>query len=90
MNTTITIAFFYNQLIDYTNKFGSITNFVQGKLWKEKISEYEGKIVFPYFLYVDDFEINNPLGSHASFQSIADFYYSFPFALNNSNNSNKK
>lgn len=26
--------FFYNQLMDYTKKFGSISNFVQGKLWK--------------------------------------------------------
>jgi len=79
---------FYNQLMDYTNKFGSISNFVQGKLWKEKVSRYEGKIVLPYFLYVDDFEINNPLGSHATFQSIAAFYYSFPLAQNNSKLSN--
>lgn len=74
--------------MDYTNKFGPISNFVQGKLWKEKVSRYEGKIVLPYFLYVDDFEINNPSGSHATFQSVAAFYYSFPLAQNNSKLSN--
>jgi len=67
---------------------GSITNFVQGKLWKEKVIQYEGKIVFPYFLYIDDFEINNPLGSHANFQSIAAIYYNFPLMKNNAKLSN--
>ncbi|XP_075157696.1 uncharacterized protein LOC142233175 [Haematobia irritans] len=39
-------------------------------------------IVFliPYFLYFDDFEVNNPLGSHTS--SILGVYYSFPSAPN--------
>lgn len=32
----------------------------------------------PYFLYVDDFEVINPLGSHSS--SILGIYYSFPSA----------
>lgn len=32
----------------------------------------------PYFLYFDDFEVNNPLGSHASL--ILGVYYCFPTA----------
>lgn len=79
---------FYDQIMKYNLNFGSITNFVQGKLWKEKVTQYEGKIVFPYFLYIDDFEINNPLGSHASFQSIAAIYYNFPLMNNNAKLSN--
>jgi len=59
----------------------SITNFVQGKLWKQKISNHSSdKILIPYFLYIDDAEINNPLGSHAMHQQISAIYYSFPLA----------
>lgn len=39
-------------------------------------------------MFMDDFEINNPLGSHAIFQSIAAIYYNFPFSINNSKLSN--
>ncbi|XP_022168088.1 uncharacterized protein LOC111032164 [Myzus persicae] len=39
---------------------------------------YPGKTLIPYILYVDDFEINNPLGSNASKHSICNLYYSFP------------
>ncbi|XP_031338218.1 uncharacterized protein LOC116167117 [Photinus pyralis] len=55
-----------------------LTNFVQGNLWKEKISKYPNKIVLPYFIYTDDFEINDPLGSHSGKHSICNIYYSFP------------
>lgn len=55
---------------------------------EKKITQFEGKIVFPYFIYIDDFEINNPLGSHATYQSIAAIYYSFPLVENNSKLSN--
>jgi len=40
---------FYDQIMKFKLNLGSITNFVQGKLWKEKVSQYEGKIVFPFF-----------------------------------------
>jgi len=42
-----------------------ITNFVQGELWIEKIKLYPGKTLIAYILYVDDFEINNPLASNS-------------------------
>lgn len=35
-------------------------------------------------MYIDDFEINNPLGSNANFQSISALYYSFPLSKNSS------
>lgn len=54
-----------------------LTNFVQGDLWSEKRSKFpkEQKLI-PYFLYVDDVQINNALGSHC--QNITMFYISFP------------
>lgn len=52
-------------------------NFTQGYLWKKKMSMYNAdEICIPYFLYFDDFEINNPLGTHC--QPICGIYYSFP------------
>jgi len=78
----------YDQIMKYKLNLDSITNFVQGNLWKEKVTQYEGKLVFPYFLYIDDFKINNPLGSHANFQSIAAIYYNFILMKNNAKPSN--
>lgn len=66
----------------------TVFNFVQEKLWENKISQFEGRLVFPYFLYIDDVEINNPLSSYAGFQSISAVYYSFPLVENNSKLSN--
>lgn len=65
----------YMNSLEVNNK---LTNFIQGELWKEKIKLYPGKILIPFFLYIDDFEINNPLGSHASKHSVCNVYYSFP------------
>lgn len=58
------------------------TNFINSELWKEKMSRFnnDGSIYIPYFLYFDDFEINNPLGAHSS--SILGVYYCFPTAPN--------
>lgn len=39
---------------------------------------YPDKKIIPYFLYNDDFEINNPLSSHAGTHSVCNIYYSFP------------
>ncbi|XP_024875366.1 uncharacterized protein LOC112456837 [Temnothorax curvispinosus] len=64
--------------IDCLQKCPIFTNFVQGELWKQKTKLYSDKIVMPYFLYLDEFEINNPLGSHSKVHSICNFYYSFP------------
>lgn len=56
----------------------SIKNFGNGLLWQNKISQYNNKFVVPFFLYFDDFEINNAFGSHRS--SLLGIYYSFPTA----------
>ena len=59
-------------------KNGVISNFIQGKLWKQKLQNYSGKFVIPLFLYFDDFEVNNPLGSHAGIHKLGALYYSLP------------
>lgn len=79
---------FINKLTLLKNDNSSISHFVQGNLWRQKTSQYVGKLVFPFFLYMDDVEINNPLGSHAMSQSISAIYYSFPLAENSSQLSN--
>lgn len=55
-----------------------ITNFINGSLWKQKKLQFEDKIVIPFHLYLDDFEVNDPLSSHAGKHSICGVYYSFP------------
>ena len=48
------------------NQSDNIKNFMESKLWKEKISKYSPTdIVIAYFIYYDDFECNDPLGPHS-------------------------
>lgn len=68
----------YEQLINNSSDQTQIKHFVQGELWKKKMLPYQNKIVIPYFMYIDDFEINNPLGFHVSVHSISAIYNSFP------------
>lgn len=58
---------------DYSNM---ICNLVQGSLWKEVKLKYMNAEVFPLLLYSDDFEIGNPLGSHAGVYKICGVYIS--------------
>ncbi|XP_055842787.1 uncharacterized protein LOC129909740 [Episyrphus balteatus] len=55
----------------------NISHFIKGKAWQKKLELFSSsETVIPYFLYMDDAEINNPLGSHAD--PISFIYYSFP------------
>lgn len=71
---------YLQQMLEHMEKMkneSKYKNFVQGELWKQKKSLYPNKIVIPFFLYTDDFGINNPLGSKSNKHSICNFYYSF-------------
>lgn len=68
----------YMHYLDLEKEKGIISNFVQGELWSEKKKNSLLKIVLPIFLYYDDFEVNNPLGSHAGVHKIGAVYFSIP------------
>lgn len=61
-----------------SKNIGGIENFVQGHLWQSKTNNLGDKIAISYFLYYDDFEVNDTIGHHTCCQSIAEFYYKFP------------
>lgn len=70
-------------ILDYMDSLskekGIISNFIQGELWQQKIhSFFQGKTVLPLFVYYDDLEVCNPLGSHASIQKLGVVFYSIP------------
>lgn len=54
-----------------------VENVVNGNFWKTITFESEG-IVIPFFIYLDDFGIDDPLGSKSGRHSICGIYYSFP------------
>lgn len=58
------------------------SNFIQGNLWQQKISNYsQEKIFIPYFLYIDDVEINKPLRSHSMVQKMSAIYLVFHYQV---------
>lgn len=61
---------------------------MQGKLWKSKLSKLppeNGFIYLAYVLYFDDWEPNNPLGSHKKTGSMCGCYMQLPFLPSDSN-----
>lgn len=65
-------------MIQHNSTDGTLRSFIDGKLWKRKKELYPDKLIIPYFLYSDDFGINNPLGSKSRNQNICNVYYSLP------------
>ncbi|CAG5090363.1 Protein of unknown function [Cotesia congregata] len=47
-------------------------------LWKKQRSLFTEKIVFPLFLFFDEFETNNPLGSHKGINKCGAVYINLP------------
>lgn len=72
-NNFLDVVLEHMQFIESSNKY---VNFIQGNLWKQKRSLYPNKIVIPFYLYADDFGINNPLGSKSARNSMCNFYMS--------------
>lgn len=59
-----------------------ISNVIQGRLWKTKYAvsqSKEKKKILPIFIFYDDFETGNTLGSHEGEQEIGGVYLSLPF-----------
>lgn len=69
------IIFNYLNTIQENDNPHIISSFLQSNLWKIKSTD-PNQIVLPLFLYYDDFEITNPLGSHAGVQKVGAVYVS--------------
>lgn len=52
-----------------------IKSILQTDLWQDIRRKYEDKTVFPVSLYFDDYEINNPLGTHRGKNKLGAVYY---------------
>lgn len=69
----------YDEIINYINFLNSnnqiLTNIIQAKLWSDIKVKFNGKFVIPLLLYFDDFEVENPLGSHAGVHKIGAVYF---------------
>lgn len=68
-----------NYMKDLENQSDNcISSFTQSPIWLSKLKKNANKIVFPIFLFFDDFEITNPLGSHSGSQKLGALYISLP------------
>lgn len=58
-----------------------VSNIINSVFWKSKLESLnftDEQIVFPILFFNDDFEPNNPLGSHAGVHKMGGNYYSVP------------
>ncbi|KYQ46570.1 hypothetical protein ALC60_14429 [Trachymyrmex zeteki] len=51
---------------------------INGQLWKSQVSYFGNKTVFPMFIYFDDYETGNALGSHSGKNKLGAVYFSLP------------
>ncbi|KAL5245948.1 hypothetical protein ACI65C_013356 [Semiaphis heraclei] len=58
------------------NNSGVITNFIQGR--QTRIKHHEGRLVLPLFMFFDDYESGNVLGSHSGIHKLGAVYVSIP------------
>lgn len=52
-----------------------LSNIIQSELWKH-FSNFHNKIVLPLIIYYNEFETNNPLGSHVDVHKVRAIYFS--------------
>lgn len=65
----------------YLERADKITHFVNGTVWKQIKARYvqdDDNFILPIWIYADEFEVNDPLSSHNSIDSVCGIYYSFP------------
>jgi len=72
----------FHDIVSYMQREESLydgnvrTSILQGDLWRKTRLKFENKIVFPLYLFYDDFEPNNPLGSKSNLYKIGAIYIS--------------
>jgi len=62
-NVLKTILKYFDDLMSESEDI--ISSYIQSEVWKEKCRNNPGKVVIPFFLYFDEYETANPLGSYA-------------------------
>lgn len=71
----------FNTVFIYVNQLkseSSLSNFIQTNLWKNKVQNLHSKYILPIFLFSDDYEVGNGLGSHGGVHKLAGTYLSIP------------
>lgn len=72
----------FHAVVNYVNSLQGnrtvIKNFVQGELWQELLTHFEGETVFPIDINFDDYELNNSQGSHSGDHELGACYLSIP------------
>jgi len=74
-NVLTTILKYFNDMKSMKGEI--ICSFIQSEFWKDKCLNNPGKIIIPFFLYFNEYETANPLGSHAGKKKIRAAYISF-------------
>lgn len=67
------------EMLEYMNSLKNKLekeNFIQGSYWKKRTNYHGDKIVIPLFLFFDDYETGNVLGSHAGVHKLGAVYIS--------------
>ncbi|KAJ8681317.1 hypothetical protein QAD02_017104 [Eretmocerus hayati] len=66
-----------NYMHALSNNTSVLSNLIQGESWREKMRKYYlNKVVIPFLMYIDEFDVNHPLGSHKGIQKLCGVYCS--------------
>ena len=82
LGNILNIPGLFQEVIHYVRSLKSekvvISNIMQGRLWQRKYAHLE-ESTLPVFIYYDDFDPGNTMGSHAGEQELGGLYLSLPF-----------
>ena len=67
-----------NHMKKLCNEKNIISSFIQGNFWTRKRASHGNRFYIPLFLYYDDFETRDPLGSHSGINKLGGTYISIP------------
>lgn len=79
LKTFLTLPNVLNSIISHMDQLTSsdiISSIIQCDVWRKIEQRFGDELVLPLILYYDDFEINNPLGSHRGINKLGAVYCS--------------
>lgn len=65
-------------LINNNQSGAAVENFIQGSFWQSRLRERSNKTVIPFFIFFDDYETGNVLGSRSGQHKLGAVYASIP------------